>query len=171
MAAKPDFPCSVKSAGAVEEERLNKCAVSVTSFELCAESLSHKYNLTITMANGLWYCAGRCDVRERVVVHNECWRVLPLVGPSGGQTEGYVQTDAGAAAAGWEMPPPHRHGAGQREAKAHRLHQQEWRLHQPAGAGEREVSSGWLDKSTCFLLDCLLWHEKSSTVSNIEEKS
>lgn len=33
------------------------------------------------------------------------------------------------------------------------------------------MSSGWLDKSTRFLLDCLLWHEKSSTVSNIEEKS
>lgn len=64
---------------------------------------------------------------------------FPSVGLSGGKTEGDVQTDAGAAAAGREMSPPHRHGAGQRETQAHRLHEQERRLHQPAGAGEGEV--------------------------------
>lgn len=46
-------------------------------------------------------------------------------GPSGGQTEGDVQTDVGAAAAGREMSPPHRHGAGQREMQTRRLHEQE----------------------------------------------
>lgn len=35
----------------------------------------------------------------------------------------------------------HRHGvrAGEREAQAHGLHEQERRLHQPAGAGAGEV--------------------------------
>lgn len=66
------------------------------------------------------------------------WRVA-TAGPPGAETEGDVPTDAGAAAAGWEVSPPHRDGAGQGETQAHGLHEQEWRLHQPAGAGAREV--------------------------------
>lgn len=65
---------------------------------------------------------------------------VPLsVGPSAGQTEGDVQTDVGAAAAGGEMPPPHGVGARQRETQTRRLHEQERRLHRAAGAGEGKV--------------------------------
>lgn len=69
-------------------------------------------------------------------------------GQAGGQAEGDVQADAGAAAAGREMPPPNRRRAGQREAQAHRLHEQERRLHQSAGAGEGEV------RCVCVLYVC-----------------
>lgn len=68
--------------------------------------------------------------------------VSSAVGSSGGQTEADVQADAGAAAAGGEVPPSHRRRARQREEQTRRLHEQERRLHQPAGAGEGEVSAG-----------------------------
>lgn len=104
---------------------------------VCKESLcsllSHKHNITVTVANGFW---------GDIVLLCRCWVIMsvsPSVGPSGGQTEGDVQTDVGAAAAGREMSPPHRHGPGQRETQTHRLHEQERRLHRPAGAGEGEV--------------------------------
>lgn len=60
-------------------------------------------------------------------------------GQAGGEAAGDLQTDAGAAAAGGassqtDAPPPRG-----REEEPQRLHEEERRVHRPAGAGEREV--------------------------------
>ena len=60
-------------------------------------------------------------------------------GAPAGEAQGDVQEDAGSAAARREVPPPHRPRAGHGEAQARGLHEQERRLHQPPGAGERKV--------------------------------
>ena len=65
--------------------------------------------------------------------------VCPSAGASGGQTEGDVSEDVGAAPDGREVSPTHRDRPGQRETETQRLHEQERRLHQPAGAREGEV--------------------------------
>lgn len=60
-------------------------------------------------------------------------------GQTWGKTEGNVPADARAAAAGREVSSTDGVRAREREAQTHRLHEQEWRLHQPAGAGAGEV--------------------------------
>lgn len=60
-------------------------------------------------------------------------------GSSAGEAQGHVRADAGPVAARRKVPPSHRSGAGHGETQARRLHEQERRLHQPPGAGEREV--------------------------------
>lgn len=60
-------------------------------------------------------------------------------GSSAGEAQRDVPQDARSVAARWEMPPSHRPRAGHRETQTCRLHEQEWRLHQPVGAGERKV--------------------------------
>ena len=62
-------------------------------------------------------------------------------GQTWGKTEGNLPAHARAAAAGREVSPAHGVRAGEREAQAHRLHEQERRLHQPAGAGAGEVTA------------------------------
>lgn len=81
--------------------------------------------------------------------------MFPSVGPAGGQTEGDVQADAGAAAAGREVPQADGDGAGQREAQTRRLHGQERRLHKPAGAGKGEVTFSLNQKVSFFLFKLL----------------
>lgn len=71
-------------------------------------------------------------------------KLLPVfVYPAGqtwGETEGNVPAHARAAAPGGEVSPAHSVRVREREAQAHWLHEQERRLHQPAGAGAGEVT-------------------------------
>lgn len=58
---------------------------------------------------------------------------------SAGEAQGDVPADAGSAAIRRKVPPANDPRAGHREEEARRLHEQERRLHQPPGAGERKV--------------------------------
>lgn len=105
---------------------LNKCAIKAWrktewSTELSEKSLSQQHNITTTVANGFGRLCEqiRCCFDMFGVMRVDAF---PSAGPSGGQAEGDVQADAGAAAAGREVPQTDGDGAGQREAQTRRLH-------------------------------------------------
>lgn len=77
--------------------------------------------------------------------------VSPAGAPAG-EAQRDVQEDAGTAPDGGEVPPSHRARAGHGETQTRRLHEQERRLHQPSGAGEREV------RFIFFFLICLFFY-------------
>lgn len=65
-------------------------------------------------------------------------------GAAAGEAPGDVQEDAGTAADGGKVPPPHRPGTGHGETQTRRLHEQKRRLHKPSGAGAREVRAAFV---------------------------
>lgn len=69
-----------------------------------------------------------------------CLCVSSTAGQAGGEAEGDAQTDAGAAADGGAVAQTGAVQAGGREEEPRRVHEEERRVHQPAGAGAREVS-------------------------------
>ncbi len=71
------------------------------------------------------------------------------VGQACGEAAGNLQTDAGAAAAGGASSQTFASSAAGREEEPQRLHEEERRVHQPAGAGEREVR---VDQTTSLVL-------------------
>lgn len=66
--------------------------------------------------------------------------LFAAAGQAGGQAEGNVPPDAGAAADGGAGAQAGAVQAGGREEEPRRVHEEERRVHQPAGAGAREVS-------------------------------
>ena len=63
----------------------------------------------------------------------------PTAGQAGGEAEGDPPADAGAAAAGGAGAQAGAVQTGGREEEPRRVHEEERRVHQPAGAGAREV--------------------------------
>lgn len=64
----------------------------------------------------------------------------PTAGQVSGEAEGDAPADAGAAADGGAVAQTGPVQAGGREEEPRTVHEEERRVHQPAGAGAREVS-------------------------------
>lgn len=69
-----------------------------------------------------------------------CLCAPPTAGQVSGEAEGDAPADAGAAADGGAVAQTGPVQAGGREEEPRTVHEEERRVHQPAGAGAREVS-------------------------------
>lgn len=65
----------------------------------------------------------------------------PTAGQASGEAEGDTPADAGAAVDGGAVAQTGPVQAGGREEEPRRVHEEERRVHKPAGAGAREVSA------------------------------